>query len=137
MQLEPGSLDGILGLRFMHFLQTSEVRQCFQNYAKWLRPGGILCLTAATPFIAVAARQALGIYEQRKAANAEWPGEITNEISIWPDGITCQYGYLFDEDVMKREAERVGFKVIKCEFVAREFAHTNGKENLVLLAEKL
>ena len=139
LQFEKQSLDGIQALRMLHFLRPFEVRVFFENAAKWLKSGGLLCVTVGTPYIAVAVGTVRPEYERKKANNEEWPGEITEEMAAicWPEGISCKQGYLFDKETLERETIRAGLRIIRCEYLAREFAFTNGKENLGLLAEKL
>ncbi|XP_055337108.1 uncharacterized protein LOC129587395 [Paramacrobiotus metropolitanus] len=138
LQFEPGSLDGCQALRFLHFLHPAEIRRAFENFGRWIAPGGKLCMTSGTPYLIEAKESGfLQVYEQRKASGDEWPGYMTADNVCWPEGISVDHGYLFDKDVLQREATRAGFRVDRLEYIARDYAYTNGQENIGLLATKL
>ena len=95
LNFQDSSLDGVLALRWMHFLRPAEIRRAFANYAKWLNVGSLLCLTAATPFFAPAAAKFLAIYKERLRCNMEWPGEMDEKTMCFsPPGVVTDHGYL-------------------------------------------
>ncbi|XP_055346211.1 uncharacterized protein LOC129593776 [Paramacrobiotus metropolitanus] len=113
------SLGGILASRWIHWLTSAEaIRDILKKFYDWLTPDGVACITCG--LCAPAATPAAYLeYLRKKEAAEEWPGWLSmsgGDIKEWitklanaPD---MYYG--FDEDVLVREVELVGFSVEKC-----------------------
>ncbi|OWA51525.1 hypothetical protein BV898_16004 [Hypsibius exemplaris] len=124
LDFSENSLDGILALRWMHFLRPAEIREMFANYSKWLKPGGLLCVTALSPNGAITANGKFqAIYEERVKNGEEWPGTMDRETSCWvKSAVAVEHGYLFDLEVMERECRFAGFDVVKLHYLSHEKA---------------
>ncbi|OWA51523.1 hypothetical protein BV898_16002 [Hypsibius exemplaris] len=121
LEFEESSLDGVLALRWMHFLRPAEIRQMFSRYAKWLKPGGLLCVVALSPNVAIAKEKFLAIYEERVRNGEEWPGAMEAGTSCWLKPAICiDHGYLFDLAVLERECQKVGLEVLRRHYISHE-----------------
>ncbi|OQV21435.1 hypothetical protein BV898_04642 [Hypsibius exemplaris] len=128
------SLDGILALRWMQCLRPAEIQTAFGKFSKWLKPGGLLCLTAPSPFMLAAQPKFLAIYEERVRNGEAWPGRMDADTLCWiRSAVAIDHGYLLDEMVLRRECLAAGLEVIRCNY----FAHTlSERENIGLMAVK-
>jgi SAM-dependent methyltransferase len=135
LDFEENSLDGIMALRWMHFLGPAEIRRAFGKFAKWLKPGGLLCITACTPYTIFAEPNFRAIYQQRVARNQEWPGRMELGSVCFPkQWIDVERGYLFDKSVLEREATSAGFHVRRLSYISIGHLSNDGQENVGLLA---
>ncbi|XP_055338106.1 demethylmenaquinone methyltransferase-like [Paramacrobiotus metropolitanus] len=144
LQLKPGSaldldfpaesFDGILASRCFQFFKPDEMRSMLARFAKWLRPGGKLCLTVSSPYLCKAI-PFLDEYNRRRAAGVEFPGYFeTAELETILEGL--KHMHFVDLDVLKREVERAGFVVEKLAYIARPYAANNGKEGVGVICSK-
>ncbi|OQV14950.1 hypothetical protein BV898_10854 [Hypsibius exemplaris] len=144
LKLEEGSLDGIVAARMTQFFPVADIRRFFDLAYKWLAQGGRLCVTNTSPWRGTT-EAFQREYERKCQQGEEWPG-ITTTDSLDQNRqkrITLpQTGYRFDPAVLRREAERVGFRVVRTSFyptpfLPDEFRSADGIRDAVgLIAEK-
>lgn len=121
------SLGGILATRWINVLRPYECRLLMNDFYRWLAPGGILCITAHTPY-SNTTKEAVDTYQHRKYIGDEWPGVVTEDMlqesrrgKLWSNDWI--YGY--DPDILAREAILAGFKVKKCSFYGTRYVSTD------------
>jgi len=109
-----GSLAGILAASWLNFLTPEEVSKVMGVFARLLRPGGKLCILAASCYSDLM-ETAQDVVSKRKAAGDPWPG-LWNKAELYkgpfahhlPDFMHC-----LDPDVLQREALAVGLTIDK------------------------
>ena len=93
LDFEDNSLNGIIGINVIHFLEGNEIRSLFNRCYRWLAPGGILNFSAASVFSVKSyanteiGRQRLKDYFRNLKNNVEWPGEHYSVKSLIDEGI--------------------------------------------------
>ena len=144
MIIQDASLDAIVAARVTQFFSTDEIRRFFELSYKWLAKGGRLCTTNSSPYRGTNVNFQKE-YEKKCRDGVEWPGVTTTD-SLDQNRqkriVLPQTGYRFDPQVLAREAERVGFRVIQCAYYATpflpdEFRAADGVRDAIgLIAEK-
>lgn len=135
----PGSLNGVLACRWLHFLNGEQLREFFRRCFSWLAPGGYVAITCETPYLKTMKDTFAGEYARRKAAGDEWPG-----IRYLPEnyifGNLPPFLHLLEPEIMRREAERAGFVVDATDFISRTYypaaLRNDGRESAYILAHK-
>ncbi len=99
--------SGIHVAHVLHFLNGREVEVSLRKFARWLSPRGRLYLSVLTP---------LGSFWEpfhqefirRSNLGARWPGYLGD----------CSQLHLFNEQILRRELEAVGFQIEKSKYYA-------------------
>ncbi|GAU91718.1 hypothetical protein RvY_03923 [Ramazzottius varieornatus] len=135
------SLDGILACRWIHFLTGDELRTILGKFHKWLKPGGLLCVTAESVHLG-SHKVLFDKYLERKGKNEEWPGFVkvkdltTQRKQHMPESLM-----LYDTDVLGREVQKAGFAVEKIGYIDRPYypedLRNGGQEAIGALANKM
>ncbi|OQV15596.1 hypothetical protein BV898_10188 [Hypsibius exemplaris] len=120
LNFEPGSLSGVLALRWFHFLTGPQIREVIHKFFTWLEPGGKVVITCSTPYSG-RARSFIPEYEERKAAGEEWPGFTTKQIQEVGGVGSREHFHKLEPFIFERELKAAGFEVEKCGFIARSF----------------
>ena len=102
-----GEFSGIHVAHVLHFLNGREVEVSLRKFARWLSPRGRLYLSVLTP---------LGSFWEsfheefirRSNLGARWPGYLGD----------CSQLHLFNEQILRRELEAVGFQIEKSKYYA-------------------
>ncbi len=125
------SLNGIIGFNVIHFLDGNEIRGLFNRCYRWLASGGILNFSAASVFSIKAyantetGNQRIKDYFRNLKNNVEWPGEHFNVKNLIDEGIfdtnilfkhLPERTHLLCAEIMAREANLSGFRVLKLEY---------------------
>lgn len=142
LEFEDGSLAGVHASNVLHFLTGRQVREGFRKMARWVRPGGRVYVQAATPYQGVWGEFGAE-YEGRVAAGVEWPG-LMEKVSDWVSHRQRSqmpgWIHLLDDVVLRREAERAGFRVLKAWMYRREDLPRglwgDGRETVGLVGER-
>lgn len=114
LTFEDESLGGILAARWMHFLSSEDVRGALRKFFRWLRPGGILCITCNT-LVHIATPEGYAEYLDRKQQGEEWPGKLSNAtVRPYLAKNMPPYFYGFDVETLTREVTLAGFTVEDC-----------------------
>lgn len=94
----------------MHFLRGVEFRQMFENFYKWLAPGGILVVSCIY-------RIPNDIYTTKYMSinNSEWPGEkkYKNDADTTFTRMLPEFAHFISPNILIREAIRAGFEIYK------------------------
>lgn len=133
--------DVIYSSRMIHFLTGEEVEICMKKFFSWLKAGGAMFIVAESPYLGCYA-SFIPMYEEKKRQGYPWPGLIEDTSpfkSIRYNNIPDFLNFL-DPDILKRVAEKAGFKVEKCEFINRKDfppeIRYDGRESVGLVATK-
>jgi SAM-dependent methyltransferase len=123
------SLECVLVCRVLHFFEGDKIRRSFQTLHQWLKPGGLAFIVSETPYVG-GVQPFIPEYERRVAAGEQWPGWIADFRALDPirGKDLPESMHLLDEEVLKREGIRAGFKVLD----ARKFGRPRFPENLKL-----
>ena len=94
----------------MHFLRGVEFRQMFENFYKWLAPGGILVVSCIY-------RIPNDIYTTKYMSinNSDWPGEkiYKNDADTTFTRMLPEFAHFISPNILIREAIRAGFEIYK------------------------
>lgn len=141
LTLEENSLGGILMSQVLHFLPHEELDLAAAKMFSLLKPGGKAFLTAATPYVSMFSRFT-PIFESRKRKGNKYPGLI-EELSLYVGTRAKEMPLqmnLFDTYLLEKLMRSVGFKVERCEYIARpDFPpemRLDGRENVGIIVKK-
>ncbi len=138
-----GSVSSVLTARILQFILADNLPDAFQKIYDWLCPKGRFYLVGETPYINIL-KSFIPEYEAQKKLGARWPGNIL-DVEKYTDN---SYGvpltgsfHMMDPEVVSRELEKIGFKILKTGFIPRvdfpEFLRLDGRESFGVIAEKI
>lgn len=135
----PGSLDGVLACRVLHFLSGEALRAFFSKCCSWLKQGAPFCMTCETPYIGPMARDLALTYDDWFKAGVEWPGYTEVPPGYVHENLP-HHLHLLEPRILRREAIRAGFTVHSCDYLPRPYYPTEmlceGRESASLIAVK-
>jgi SAM-dependent methyltransferase len=141
VNIQAGSLDGVLSSGVLHYLTGEELELAFQKIFNILKAGGKFFFFTPTPYIGIF-RDYLPIYLERKAQGYPWPGLIKNSWVYAPhrkQHLPKEIN-LLDEEIIFRLLTKCGFKIEKLEYVNMEEYpvdfQSDGKEYIGVIAQK-
>lgn len=136
--------DAIFVGRVLHFFNPVQMSMALNNLHKLLKPGGKIYVVAITPYVD-GYKPFIAEYQKRVKRGDEYPGYVP---SLRPylnpklpgleeKASTALGSFMFlDATVLRREFEKVGFTVIKCEEVPLGYTapgwQLDKRENVVL-----
>lgn len=139
LNLENQSIAGCYVARMLGYLEPANLQIGFAKLFKFLKPNAKLFIVASTPFKGVF-KKIIAPYEQRVQEGEQWPGYFTDLKKIINESIPDKL-HFFDEIVLTRELERVGFFVEHVEMYERcdlpKRALFDGRESIVAIARKI
>jgi 2-polyprenyl-3-methyl-5-hydroxy-6-metoxy-1,4-benzoquinol methylase len=137
-EVEP--LDAVHCSNVLHFLSGAQLFQAVRWMYHNTKPGGHVFVQTMSPFSGHYQKY-LPAYEERKQANDEWPGEISDAKNfVLPSlrDMTPNFVHVMDRDVISQLFKSIGFIVNFCEYYSRrglpELCRLDGRENLGLIA---
>jgi hypothetical protein len=138
LNLGEHSIAGCYIAHMLGYLTPPNLQTGFEKLFKWLKNQAKLFIITSTPYKGIS-RKIIPLYEQRVLDNQEWPGYFTNLKQIvhekMPDAL-----HFFDDKVLRRELERVGFIVDKIEYYARldlpQRSLWDSREGIMAIARK-
>jgi SAM-dependent methyltransferase len=138
VEFPPDSFDAILCSRLLHFLLPDEIRLSLRDMHGWLTPGGRVFLIVDTPYTGFWFSTAEA-YEQRKSRGEPWPGFIEDISGLLKDGLVPEgmprYLNPMDPDILTRECERAGMRVVEASFSGRD-GRRAGRQHAGVIAER-
>lgn len=137
------SLGAIHASQVLHFLTGSEIAQSFDNFYRWLVPGGKVFIIASSPYINIL-KAFLPEYEKKKQSGTPWPGEIENLSLHTTHAVVADNPPFFnflDTDVLSQALIERGFKIEKSLLFDRgtnlpDHIKLDGRENVGIIAQK-
>lgn len=141
LSFEENSLGCVLASRMLHFLPGDKIEKGLTKIFRWLEPQGKVFVIAETPYKKMFQRF-IPLYEERKKAGVQWPGEMENMKSYMdarnenlPDFMN-----LLEEDVLLNAFKNAGFLIEKSKTFSKsklpEDAQLDGRESVGLVAIK-
>jgi len=114
-----GSFDGIYNARLFHFFNGDRLRAGLAAIYGWLKPGGQMFLVNDAVYRTIF-KPLIPVYEKQVMAGEEWPGFIADVRSCIPEYLRPETFpktmNFMDPTVLRRELERVGFRVLRAGF---------------------
>ncbi len=142
INLEDGSVGGIICSRVLHFLSGSEIEESIFNMSRWLCSGGKVFLITDTPYMKHL-KSFLSLYEERKNQGELWPGVVYNYPQYFPTQIGFNLPDFFhplDPDILRRVCTEAGLIVEQADFFARidylPDCRDDGREGVGIIAYK-
>ena len=127
LHFDENSLDGIIGLNVLHFLNGEQIREFFNKSFKWLASGGIMVISTLSPYFLIykenkeSGQEKLGNFYKELRNKNEWPGDLEREKffesgdrreKVWlrngPEKMN-----LTSSEMLVREATLAGFNIFK------------------------
>ena len=109
LEFEENSFGAIYALRWMHFLKGAEFRLIFENFYKWLAPGGVLVVACGFTFEIDETK-----FKYKRLNNHEWPGEMEFvSDNSFLNRIIPGFINIISLEVLLREALRAGFEIFR------------------------
>ena len=149
LHFKKNSIAAILCSRVLHLLRPSEIDIALKHIYDWLEPNGRAYIINDTPYVKFSEKsitEFLPLHEKRKKAGDRWPGYISNikyylPIEFHQRALASNYATFMDVDTIGAACKRVGFDIIKAEFIPRpdypaELLN-NGKENAGIIVTKI
>jgi predicted SAM-dependent methyltransferase len=142
-RLADGSLDAVHAANLLNYLTGEEITRAAELIFGWLRPGGQVFTISGSPY-AANVQEFIPVYEERKRAGADWPGEARGlhdlcshpSVQDLPDFL-----HLLDAEVLVNSFEAAGFVIRRAELFERaglpEYLRWDGRENVGLIARKV
>lgn len=138
LNLSPESISGCYVAHMLGYLSPLNLQTGFEKLFNWLKSNSKLFIITSTPYKAVF-KNIIPAYEERVKANKPWPGYFTDLKKLInpriPDSL-----HFFDEHILTRELERVGFLIERIELYERQDlprkARWDGREGLIAIATK-
>ena len=142
LHCEAASLAAVHASNVLHFLTGNQLALGFRRIARWLRPGGVLFVQAATPFQAPFVAF-MPEFERRIAASEKWPGWIEKisaysshrQLSQMPRAI-----HLLDDRVLRQLACDADLAIERAWLYRRPdlpaTLHLDGRESVALIARR-
>ena len=130
LELEPESVGAILIARVLHMLDEKDLEKAVQLVSEWLKPGGKVFITTATPYSNDLIKF-LPVYENRKKTGVKNPGMIT-DLRQWLDidnNNLPQSMQVFDLDILIDILNEKGFSILQASYIDRPH-HKNIINNL-------
>lgn len=144
INIEKGSI-AVLGMfRLLHFFNPETFRRALKVAHDLLEPGGILIISAETPYLGNW-KKFIPEYEASIKAGNEWPGFIADTSKFETEGYSRRLPktmHFLDVEVITRELIKYGFKIEMCttfnraETFPKELLY-NGNESVGAIAKKL
>jgi len=141
LRLEPNSLDGALAANVLHFFDGVALESSFDRLHRWLRTGGKLFISAASPYCGHL-RDYRPIYERNRQSGKKWPGLLAVREAV-PSlaGYVPDFIHVFRTEDLVDHATSNGFRVEKAEYFTMEGLpdefRADGREYAGLVAEKI
>jgi polyketide synthase PksJ len=141
IDFEHNTFDAILISRVLHFLSPDQIMRSIAQIENWLRPGGRVFISVATPF-AQLYEEFIPIFLERKKKNIIWPGIIENvqELKHSRMGNFPNYLNLFDKEILEYAFSKSKLSIKECFYLPStdipEDMRLDGKEGMCLIAEK-
>ena len=137
VDFDDGAFETILCSRVLHFLTGEQIALALGKMAGWLEPGGHLVLVGDSPYTGFWKASAPE-YERRKAQGDPWPGWIEDISTLLPSGQVpdgmLPYLNPLDPDILSRECEAVGLRVIRAGFTGRDPTDETGNQHAGVVA---
>lgn len=123
--------NAILCESVLHFMSPEELRKTLNIFASSLNSSGRVYITVLSPYLQ-AFRET---FELNKAKRLEWPGIFED-----PKGISPIVYNVIDEEILIRELNLAGFKVVQSKYISKpsleqEYQY-DGRDWLIAIAEK-
>ncbi len=138
LNIESRSIAGCYVAHMLGYLSPPALRLGFEKLFNWLKSEGKLFIVTSTAYKGIF-RKIIPIYEQRIREEQEWPGYFTDLKKLIGDNMPNAL-HFFDEKILTRELERVGFIIEKMELYARldlpQRALLDNREGLMAIARK-
>mgnify|MGYP002384496796 CR=1 FL=1 len=135
------SLNVIFTSRMVHLLSPKNLIKGINLIYKWLKPNGLLILTADTPFLGFI-KDFMPTYLKRVKNNHKWPGKIHNLRDYASDRkneLPRQANFLDKETLQKVIGDK--FKIIQASYVNRpdfpDDIKLDGRETIGIIAQKV
>ncbi len=139
LDFSPGSLDGILICRVLHFFEGEKIERSIQKAYEWLKVGGKIFIIAETPFLKTLI-DFIPEYEKNVLNQVRWPGLITDMHQYFNDAKVPKLINSMDKTVMRRVLESEGFVIEKMSYINRmdfpENRRLDGRESIGVIAYK-
>jgi polyketide synthase PksJ len=135
------SISSILACRVLHFFKGEKIETAAEKFYNWLEKGGRVFVVCETPYLKNFSNF-IPEFEARKRLNHAWPGFIDDVAKIAPERAPFlpKEIHLLDPDTLSRVFEKVGFRTIKSETMARpDFPidiQLDGRESVGYIGEK-
>ena len=130
LNIEKGSLGGIIAIKLLHFLLPDDLRALLKNMYDWLSNGGYLMITSpSVPFVELTdpdnAENVNAAYYERVKNKEEWPGLFDSSF-LFKNNETIKRNMnskhnLLSNEILMRETYLAGFEVLKCEYFGLNF----------------
>lgn len=138
LNLKSQSIAGCYVAHMLGYLSPSALQIGFEKLFHWLTNDAKVFIMTSTPYKGIS-KKIIPLYEQRIREEHEWPGYFTNLKQLIGDKMPDSL-HFFDERILTRELERVGFIIEKMELYARQDlppkALFDNREGLMAIARK-
>jgi SAM-dependent methyltransferase len=142
LNFDENSLDGIIGLNVLHFLNGEQIREFFHKSFKWLAPGGLMVVSTNSPYFLIykenkqAGQEKLGNFYKELRNKNEWPGYLEREKffenndqreKVWLRNGPNKMN-LISAEILVRESVLAGFNIFKVNhFHENEFGYVESE----------
>lgn len=142
LQLAPASLDAVHASSVLHFLTGRQLEIGAAKVARWLKPGGLLWVHAATPWLGPFApfREE---FARRQASGEPWPGWIENTRLFSQHRLLAQLPkslHLLEDKTLQRVFEAAGLITERAWLFRRrdlpKSLYGDGRESVGYIARK-
>lgn len=138
LNLKSQSIAGCYVAHMLGYLSPAALQIGFEKLFNWLKSNGKVFIITSTPYKGIS-RKIIPIYEQRIREEQKWPGYFIDLKKLIGEKMPNVL-HFFDEHILTRELERVGFIIEKMELYARQDlpkrALWDSREGLMAIARK-
>ena len=118
-----GGFSAVHAAHVLHFLNGRAVESSLRKFARWLYPRGRLYLSVLTP-LGPLWESFHQEFIRRSNLGARWPGVLDDCSQFFmPEARALPCLHLFNEQILRRELEAVGFQIEKSRYYAVPWDH--------------